>query len=192
MLEDVSKEVRPDRRRPRLRRSSADADWCDRVLPGEGIADLPALLGALEAAGWHGFYDLEIFSDDGTFGTALPDSLWNVPAAELAAQGANGTGRRVGATSAARRVVSIIAIQGGRMKKVRLPQLVAMAALAAVLTLTGATSAASGKPIVIGAAIDLTKNMAPFDAPALEAAQIEIAKINAAGGVDGRRSSSST
>ena len=39
---------------------------------------------------------------------------------------------------------------------------------------------------MIGAAIDLTKNMAPFDAPALEAAQIEIKKINAAGGVNGR------
>jgi branched-chain amino acid transport system substrate-binding protein len=48
------------------------------------------------------------------------------------------------------------------------------------------TAAAKGKPIVIGAAVDLTKNMAPFDAPALEAAKIEIAKINAAGGVNGR------
>jgi branched-chain amino acid transport system substrate-binding protein len=45
---------------------------------------------------------------------------------------------------------------------------------------------AAGKPIVIGAAVDLTKNMAPFDAPALAAAQAEIAKINAAGGVNGR------
>jgi branched-chain amino acid transport system substrate-binding protein len=45
---------------------------------------------------------------------------------------------------------------------------------------------AAGKPIVIGAAIDLTKNMAPFDAPALAAAQIEIAKINAKGGINGR------
>ena len=45
---------------------------------------------------------------------------------------------------------------------------------------------AAGKPIVIGAAVDLTKNMAPFDAPALGAAQAEIAKINAAGGVNGR------
>jgi branched-chain amino acid transport system substrate-binding protein len=60
-----------------------------------------------------------------------------------------------------------------------------MAAVAAVLTIAGATSAASGTPIVIGAAIDTTKSMAPFDAPALAAAQIEIAKINAAGGVDG-------
>jgi branched-chain amino acid transport system substrate-binding protein len=46
--------------------------------------------------------------------------------------------------------------------------------------------AAAGKPIVIGAAIDLTKGMAPFDAPALAAAQVEIKKINAAGGVLGR------
>jgi branched-chain amino acid transport system substrate-binding protein len=52
---------------------------------------------------------------------------------------------------------------------------------------TGAarTTRAAGTPIVIGAAIDLTKNMAPFDAPAMTAAQIEIDKINAAGGVDG-------
>jgi branched-chain amino acid transport system substrate-binding protein len=45
---------------------------------------------------------------------------------------------------------------------------------------------AAGKPIVIGAAVDLTKNMAPFDAPALAAAQVEIAKINAKGGINGR------
>jgi branched-chain amino acid transport system substrate-binding protein len=45
---------------------------------------------------------------------------------------------------------------------------------------------AAGKPIVIGAAVDLTKNMAPFDAPALGAAQAEIAKINANGGINGR------
>ena len=48
------------------------------------------------------------------------------------------------------------------------------------------TAAATGKPIVIGAAIDLTSAMAPFDAPALEAAKIEASKINAAGGVNGR------
>ncbi len=44
----------------------------------------------------------------------------------------------------------------------------------------------AGPPIVIGAAVDMTKNMAPFDAPAVQAAQIEIKKINAAGGVLGR------
>ncbi len=61
--------------------------WADRVLPGDGIADVAALIGALDAAGWDGLYDLEIFSDDGTFGTAYPDSLWDIPAADLARQG---------------------------------------------------------------------------------------------------------
>jgi sugar phosphate isomerase/epimerase len=58
--------------------------WADRVLPGDGVGDVPALLGALEAAGWEGFYDVEIFSDNGAFGDAWPDSLWNVPPDELA------------------------------------------------------------------------------------------------------------
>ena len=61
--------------------------WADRVLPGDGAADLPAILGALEGAGWNGFYDLEIFSDNGAFGSAYPDSLWDLDAAELARHG---------------------------------------------------------------------------------------------------------
>ena len=61
--------------------------WADRVLPGDGIADLEAILGAVERAGWDGYYDLEIFSDNGTFGNAWPDSLWDVPATELVRRG---------------------------------------------------------------------------------------------------------
>jgi sugar phosphate isomerase/epimerase len=61
--------------------------WCDRVLPGDGAADLPQILGALERAGWNGYYDLEIFSDNGTFGNDWPDSLWDVPVEELARRG---------------------------------------------------------------------------------------------------------
>jgi sugar phosphate isomerase/epimerase len=57
--------------------------WADRVLPGEGRADVPRVLGLLDDAGWDGLYDIEIFSDNGTFGAAYPDSLWDVPAAEL-------------------------------------------------------------------------------------------------------------
>jgi sugar phosphate isomerase/epimerase len=57
--------------------------WADRVLPGDGVAPLPELLGALDAAGWDGFYDLEVFSDNGTFGAAYPDSLWDVDPVEL-------------------------------------------------------------------------------------------------------------
>ncbi len=70
--------------------------------------------------------------------------------------------------------------------------LAATAALALVLAAFagaaagGGSKAAAGKPIVIGAAVDMTKNMAPFDAPAIAAAQIEIKKVNAAGGIDGR------
>ena len=67
----------------------------------------------------------------------------------------------------------------------------AVAALVAIGTAVAATSkpdaTAAKKPIIIGAAIDLTKNMAPFDAPAIAAAQIEIKKIDAAGGVLGRK-----
>jgi sugar phosphate isomerase/epimerase len=61
--------------------------WADRVLPGDGAADLSAILGVLEDVGWDGFYDLEIFSDNGAFGSAYPDSLWDLDAAELARRG---------------------------------------------------------------------------------------------------------
>jgi len=71
------------------------------------------------------------------------------------------------------------------------------AALAAALALTGAATAvvatvAQGGsqqqgPIIIGAAMDLTANMSPYDTPALYAAQLQVKKINAAGGVDGRK-----
>jgi sugar phosphate isomerase/epimerase len=61
--------------------------WCDRVLPGDGVADLPPILGALAGAGWRGAYELEVFSDDGTFGSAYPDSLWMEDAGELARRG---------------------------------------------------------------------------------------------------------
>lgn len=57
--------------------------WADRVLPGDGVADVPAILAALEQAGWDGYYDVEIFSDNGAFGTVYPDSLWDVEPSEL-------------------------------------------------------------------------------------------------------------
>lgn len=56
----------------------------DRVLPGEGVLDLVSAFRALEAAGYDGWYDVEIFSDNGVFGDALPDSLWDVDAGKLA------------------------------------------------------------------------------------------------------------
>ena len=67
--------------------SEGTRGWCDRILPGDGVSDLAEILGALDRAGWDGYYDLEIFSDNGTFGNAWPDSLWDVPTEELARRG---------------------------------------------------------------------------------------------------------
>jgi branched-chain amino acid transport system substrate-binding protein len=73
------------------------------------------------------------------------------------------------------------------MKRARLGIVaaLALAALAALAAL-GATGAAgkssAGKTIVIGAAVDLTSSMKPFDSPALAGAQIEAKKLAAAGG----------
>jgi len=61
--------------------------WADRVLPGDGAAGLPVLLGALDRAGWDGFYDIEVFSDNGSFGAAYPDSLWDVDGRKLVERG---------------------------------------------------------------------------------------------------------
>jgi sugar phosphate isomerase/epimerase len=61
--------------------------FADRLLPGDGVADVARQLGLLDRAGWDGFYELEIFSDNGAFGLAHPDSLWDVPAEELAGRG---------------------------------------------------------------------------------------------------------
>ena len=69
--------------------------------------------------------------------------------------------------------------------------LIGVVALAAgVLAALGAGSAAgrgSAKTLVIGAAVDLSGQMSPFDGPALTAAQLEAKKINAKGGVNGMK-----
>jgi sugar phosphate isomerase/epimerase len=65
-----------DRRRPR--------SWADRLLPGDGDLKLPAFFGALESGGFKGWYDLEVFSDDGRWADAYPDSLYNLKPAEVA------------------------------------------------------------------------------------------------------------
>jgi branched-chain amino acid transport system substrate-binding protein len=62
---------------------------------------------------------------------------------------------------------------------------VAFAALAA--STGGQAATAAKKPIVIGWAFDSKGQMAPFDNPALAAAKIRVAQINAKGGVGGRK-----
>lgn len=66
------------------------SDWrdpprglADRLIPGEGSIDLPALFGALERGGFDRWFDIEVVSDDGRWGTALEDSLYKVPPDEL-------------------------------------------------------------------------------------------------------------
>ena len=60
--------------------------------------------------------------------------------------------------------------------------LAAAAAIAALAGTTGGHAATAAKPIVIGWAFDQKGQMAPFDDPALAAAKIRVAQINAKGG----------
>jgi sugar phosphate isomerase/epimerase len=57
--------------------------WADRELPGGGDAGVPGILRALDDAGWSGLFDIEVFSDDGTFGSAYDDSYWQLDPAEF-------------------------------------------------------------------------------------------------------------
>ena len=68
-----------------------------------------------------------------------------------------------------------------------LATVVALASAATVFAAAGAQGTPSKAPIIIGASMDLTSNMSPYDTPALYAVQLEVKKINAAGGVAGRK-----
>jgi len=71
-----------DRRKPR--------SWADRLLPGDGDLDLPGFFSALDKGGFKGWYDLEVFSDNGMWGDTFPDSLYNLKATEVAKRGVEG------------------------------------------------------------------------------------------------------
>jgi sugar phosphate isomerase/epimerase len=58
----------------------------DRELPGRGRATAPGIMASLLTGGYRGWWELEIFSDDGTFGTALPGSYWAMPPADFLTQ----------------------------------------------------------------------------------------------------------
>jgi sugar phosphate isomerase/epimerase len=57
--------------------------WTDRALPGEGNGALRDVLATAVRAGFDGWYDLEVFSDDGTYVVDYPDSLWHLPHVEM-------------------------------------------------------------------------------------------------------------
>ena len=66
--------------------------------------------------------------------------------------------------------------------------LVTAVAVAAMLAgIGGGGATAAPKPITIGWAFDGSGQMAPFDGPAMAAANVRIKQINAAGGVNGRK-----
>jgi sugar phosphate isomerase/epimerase len=64
--------------------------WNDRVLPGDGVIDFPAFLQAFREGGFDGWYDLEVFSDDGRWGNDYPDSVWKLSPLEQARRGREG------------------------------------------------------------------------------------------------------
>jgi sugar phosphate isomerase/epimerase len=68
-------------------RRAPTRSWCDRVLPGDGVIDFPAVLGALDDGGFEGWFELEVVSDDGSVEHDFPDSLWKWDPLELVSRG---------------------------------------------------------------------------------------------------------
>jgi sugar phosphate isomerase/epimerase len=62
------------------RREPTRSDF-DRELPGDGSR---SAVRALLEAGYDGWFDVEVMSDDGTFGERFPDSFWSLPVEEIA------------------------------------------------------------------------------------------------------------
>lgn len=67
-----------------------ERSWCDRAQPGQGRNQCTPMLATLIDAGFKGWYDYEVFSDDGRWGNAFPDSLWAKPHEELLREGYQG------------------------------------------------------------------------------------------------------
>jgi len=62
----------------------------DRLIAGDGVADVAGFLKIFRESGYDGWYDMEVFSDDGRFGYAYPDSLWKLPPHEYAQRQVDG------------------------------------------------------------------------------------------------------
>ena len=60
--------------------------WAGRGLPADGFFDHRAFFGALDAAGYDGWFDVEVFSDDGRFGDEIEDSVWKRDPFEVASE----------------------------------------------------------------------------------------------------------
>ncbi|MDV6271017.1 sugar phosphate isomerase/epimerase family protein [Rhodococcus globerulus] len=51
----------------------------DRELPGRGRATAQPIIAALVEAGYRSYWEMEVFSDDGTYFDDFPDSYWKMP-----------------------------------------------------------------------------------------------------------------
>ncbi|MFI5624012.1 sugar phosphate isomerase/epimerase family protein [Nocardioides sp. NPDC051685] len=51
----------------------------DRELPGRGRATAGPIIKALLDAGYRSYWEMEVFSDDGSYGNDYPDSYWKMP-----------------------------------------------------------------------------------------------------------------
>ncbi len=60
--------------------------WNDRTICGQGSLDLTSLFQALIETGFEGWYDLELFSDDGTIKDDYEDSVWKRDPVEVIEQ----------------------------------------------------------------------------------------------------------
>ncbi len=58
----------------------------DRELPGLGRATAPEIMATLIESGYDGWWELEVFSDDGTYFDTFPDSYWSLPHEEFLAR----------------------------------------------------------------------------------------------------------
>jgi sugar phosphate isomerase/epimerase len=55
----------------------------DRELPGRGRGVCAGIMATLLESGWNGWWEAEVFSDDGTYGQAFPGSYWALPHQEF-------------------------------------------------------------------------------------------------------------
>ena len=79
-----------------------------------------------------------------------------------------------------------------RSRRSTLTLLFSAAVAANCASISGASAQASGEPIKIGGMFSTTGNLAGAGSEALAGAQILIEEVNAAGGINGRRSRSFT
>lgn len=68
----------------------AAAGFWDRAVPGAGDMNLAEILRTLREAGYDGWYEFELFSDDGTLGHVVDDPLWQHDPLEVQAAGRDG------------------------------------------------------------------------------------------------------